>query len=119
MIAAGSKETAKARTLKVLFDFVRLSPKEIQELGEDEVANPNGRMTEEEIAESAKKRKERDVLLQSAGAELTKRFREWWKQGDYRFRFQADGDHFRIWVSDDRRPDDIELENRSTDCNGF
>lgn len=115
----GSKETAKARTLKVLFDFVRLSPKEIQELGEDEVANPNGRMTEEEIAESAKKRKERDVLLQSAGAELTKRFREWWKQGDYRFRFQADGDHFRIWVSDDRRPDDIELENRSTGLQWF
>jgi energy-coupling factor transporter ATP-binding protein EcfA2 len=115
----GSKETAKARTLKVLFDFVRLSPKEIQELGEDEVANPNGRMTEDEIAESAKKRKERDVLLQSAGAELTKRFREWWKQGDYRFRFQADGDHFRIWVSDDRRPDDIELENRSTGLQWF
>lgn len=115
----GSKETAKARTLKVLFDFVRLSPKEIQELGEDEIANPNGRMTEEEIAESAKKRKERDVLLQSAGAELTKRFREWWKQGDYRFRFQADGDHFRIWVSDDRRPDDIELENRSTGLQWF
>jgi hypothetical protein len=37
-----------------------------------------------------------DILLRSADTELTKPFREWWKQGDYRSRFAADGEHFRI-----------------------
>ncbi len=50
---------------------------------------------------------------------MTKEFKSWWKQGDYRFRFEADGDHFRIWVSDDRRPEEVELENRSTGLQWF
>ncbi len=116
----GSKEEAKARTLRVLFDFVKLKPTEIQALGADVVAEDQDEgPTDEEISAIARKKKERDVLLQSAGNELTSRFREWWKQGDYRFRFQADGDHFRIWVSDDKRPEDIELENRSTGLQWF
>ena len=50
---------------------------------------------------------------------LTDEFRDWWKQGDYRFELQADGDHFRIWVSDDRRREKIELESRSTGLQWF
>ena len=38
----GVKEQAKARTLKVLFDFVKLSPEEIQQLGLDTVTVPPG-----------------------------------------------------------------------------
>lgn len=115
----GSKESAKVRTLKVLFEFVRLQPEEILELGRDFKASNHRQPSEEEIAEIAKKKKERDVLLQSASTELTTKFRDWWKQGEYRFRFQADGDHFRIWVSDDLRPEDIELEGRSTGLQWF
>ena len=37
----------------------------------------------------AEKKKERTILMDSASAQLTRSFREWWKQGDYRFRFQA------------------------------
>jgi hypothetical protein len=117
----GSREEAKARTLKVLFDFVKLSPKEILELGRD-LPLPgyaSSEPTDEEIAEVAEKKKEREVLLQSASAELTQKFRDWWKQGDYRLRFQADGNHFRIWVSDDQRPEEIELEGRSTGLQWF
>ncbi|HYH00958.1 MAG TPA: AAA family ATPase [Terriglobales bacterium] len=58
-------------------------------------------------------------MLQAASAKLTKEFREWWKQGEYRFRFEADGDHFRIWVSDDKRPEEVELEGRSTGLQWF
>src|SRR5437660_9677328 len=58
-------------------------------------------------------------MLQWAFALLTSQFRSWWKQGEYRFRFEADGDHFRIWVSDDLRPDEIELEGRSTGLQWF
>ncbi|SNB79806.1 AAA domain-containing protein, putative AbiEii toxin, Type IV TA system [Arboricoccus pini] len=117
----GSKEAAKARTLRVLFKFVGLSPAEILELGRDfkDPANPGREPTPAEAAEIGEKKRERSILLQSASALLTKRFREWWKQGDYRFRFEADGNHFRIWVADDRRPEEIELESRSTGLQWF
>ncbi|MDQ3036507.1 MAG: ATP-binding protein, partial [Myxococcota bacterium] len=108
------KEAAKARTLKVLFEFVGLKPDEILALGEEA---PNAEQAQ--IDATAAKKKEREVLLQSASAKLTLAFREWWKQGDYRFRFQADGRHFRIWVSDDRRPEEVELEGRSTGLQWF
>ncbi len=117
----GAKEAAKARTLRVLFKFVGLEPSEILELGREfkDLSNPGREPTEAEIETIAKKKKERSILLQSAGTKLTEKFREWWKQGDYRFRFEADGNHFRIWVSDDLRPEEIELENRSTGLQWF
>ena len=114
----GTREEAKVRTLKVLFEFVRLKPEEIKELGLDHQESQDA-ITEEQIKEIAKKKTERDILLQSASTELTGKFRDWWKQGTYRFRFQADGDHFRIWVSDDKRPEDIELEGRSAGLQWF
>lgn len=114
----GSREEAKARTLKVLFDFVKLNPQEILELGKEIPIN-QGEPTEEQIKAVAEKKKERGILLQSAGTDLTRKFRSWWKQGEYRFRFEADGDHFRIWVSDDKRPEEIELEGRSTGLQWF
>ncbi|WP_433966580.1 AAA family ATPase [Tunturiibacter gelidiferens] len=117
----GAKEQAKVRTLKVLFEFVGLKPEEILELGLDFQA-PAGKdrePTEQEIAEIAEKKKERSILLQSASTKLTQEFRSWWKQGEYRFRFEADGDHFRIWVSDDKRPEEVELEGRSTGLQWF
>lgn len=117
----GAKEAAKARTLRVLFKFVGLEPEEILELGREfkDPGNPTREPTDEEIEAIAKKKKERSILLQSAGSKLTEKFKEWWKQGDYRFRFEADGNHFRIWVSDDLRPEEIELENRSTGLQWF
>jgi AAA ATPase domain len=117
----GAKEQAKVRTLKVLFEFVGLKPEEILELGLDFKA-PVGKdrePTEDEIAAIAEKKKERSILLQSASTKLTQEFRSWWKQGEYRFRFEADGDHFRIWVSDDQRPEEVELEGRSTGLQWF
>lgn len=117
----GAKENAKARTLRVLFRFVRLEPTEILELGQEFVDpdDEDREPTAEEVEEIAIKKKERSILLQSASALLTQKFREWWKQGDYRFRFEADGNHFRIWVSDDLRSEEIELENRSTGLQWF
>jgi hypothetical protein len=117
-IGLGNREESKARTLRVLFEFVNLNPEEILSLGQD-FPGEQGQPNEEQIQEIREKKKEREILLQSAGTKLTQRFRDWWKQGEYRFRFQADGDHFRIWVSDDKRPDEIELEGRSTGLQWF
>jgi len=114
----GAKEEARARTLRVLFSFVRLEAEEILELGRDFPIS-DGTPTEKEIEAIAEKKRTRTILLQSASSELTESFRTWWKQGDYRIRFHADGDHFKIWVSDDRRPEEIELEGRSTGLQWF
>ena len=117
----GAKETAKARTLRVLFEFVRLKAKEILELGREfqDKSDQNRKPTEDELEQITEKKKTRSMLLQSASVKLTEKFREWWKQGDYRFRFEADGNHFRIWVADDRRPTEVELENRSSGLQWF
>ncbi len=117
----GAKEAAKARTLRVLFNFVQLQAQEILELGRDfKELNGQGREpTADEIEHIAEQKRTRSILLQSAGATLTTKFRDWWRQGDYRFRFEADGNHFRIWVADDRRPTEVELENRSAGLQWF
>jgi hypothetical protein len=142
----GAKESAKARTLRVLFDFVGVSAQEILELGRDFRDfrdEAEARMIAEEgkkglmrslwqrargtnsspdhalLSQIAEAKRTRSILLQSAGTMLTERFGEWWKQGDYRFRFEADGNHFRIWVADARRPQEVELEHRSTGLQWF
>ncbi|WP_257670793.1 AAA family ATPase [Parapedobacter tibetensis] len=117
----------QVRTLRVLFEFVKLDPKEILELGKDpkEMAitrngrNGNTQPTAEEIKQAEDDKEERSILLQSASGDLTKRFKEWWKQGEYKFRFEADGDYFRIWVSDSIRTDEVALELRSTGLQWF
>jgi len=67
----------------------------------------------------ANKKKEREIKLDSASSNMTRKFREWWKQGDYNFAFSADGNYFRIWVSDSIRPEKVELENRSSGLQWF
>lgn len=111
----GEKDAAKARTLKTLFKFVQLDPKEITDLGTEEA----GRLSQGQIDLISDKKKEREILLASASTEFTKSFNEWWKQGNYTFEFQADGSFFRIWVSDAVRPEKIELESRSTGLQWF
>ena len=133
----GEKERAKVRSLKVLFEFVKLSPEGILELGkealprrvitikqnnyggevsrDEEIEHPEG----ENIKEVSGHKKEREILLQSASVKLTQDFKNWWKQGNYKFRFQADGNHFRIWVSDEKRSEEIELEGRSRGLQWF
>lgn len=116
---------AQARTLRVLFEFVNLDPQEILQLGKEPEPQRNQQglvispVPLESIAAAAQAKTEREVLLQSASAKLTSRFKEWWKQGDYIFDFRADGNHFRIWVSDSLRPEKVELEGRSTGLQWF
>lgn len=116
----------QVRTLRVLFDFVDLNPEEILELGKDpkelamkRAGNNSTPPNQKEIDIAEKSKEERSILLQSASVKLTKQFKEWWKQGEYKFRFEADGDYFRIWVSDNIRPDEVGLELRSTGLQWF
>lgn len=117
----------QVRTLRVLFEFVKLDPQEILELGKDpkEMAiersrpNVNVQPTAVDIKKAEDDKEERSILLQSASGDLTKKFKEWWRQGEYKFRFEADGDYFRIWVSDSLRTDEVALELRSTGLQWF
>lgn len=119
----GQKED-QVRTIRVLFDYVNLSPEEISELGHDaaDIARCRGgnqTPTEAEIKKAEEDKERRSLLLQSASTKLTKEFREWWRQGEYKFRFSADGDYFYIWVSDDKRPEEVDLDLRSTGLQWF
>ena len=105
----------KARTLKILFDFIKLSPQEILDLGYDS----NTLQDQQQILEFAKKKEERQILLSSASSDLTKKFKNWWKQGNYKFDLKADGNFFKIWVSDSLREEQISLEHRSTGLQWF
>lgn len=105
---------AKVRTLKVLFDFIGLNPKEILELGND-----SANLSQDEIEKFNKKKEERTVLLNSSSSKLTKEFKQWWKQGNYVFDLRADGKFFKIWVSDEKRPEKVVLEARSTGLQWF
>ena len=129
----GQREKAKSRSLKVLFEFVNLPPKQILELGKEALPikvitkDYHGRVQDtsiedaedEDIQAVSTKKKEREILLHSASTKLTSDFKDWWKQGNYKFRFQADGNHFRIWVSDEKRHEEIELEGRSKGLQWF
>ncbi len=110
-----SKEISKVRTLKTLFKFINLDPKEISTLGKDLQSST----TDPQMEEFIKHKDERQILLDSAASDFTKKFNEWWKQGDYIFYFVADGNFFHIWVSDKQRPERIELESRSTGLQWF
>jgi predicted ATP-dependent endonuclease of OLD family len=102
------KIKAKIRTLKTLFEFLELDIDDIKNLGND--LNRPGLPHE---------KKERSALLESASVDLTKKFGEWWKQGNYEFNLFADGDFFRITVCDEKRKEKIDLEARSTGLQWF
>lgn len=119
-----SRNEDQIRTIRVLFDYVNLSPDEILKYGKDAVdivraRNSSAEPTKEEIQTAREAKEKRSLLLQSAGTKLTQDFRAWWNQGEYKFRFQADGDYFQIWVSDSKRPAEVDLELRSTGLQWF
>lgn len=107
----------RARTINAMFKHVALDPKELAELGTEEARaqRQNGhQLNAETVAEDQRRKEERAIRLNSASNDISTRFSDWWSQRRHKIRYHADGDYFRIWVADDRRPDvEIELEARS------
>src|SRR5690606_11321550 len=56
---------------------------------------------------------ERAIRTSSAGQAMTEKFAAWWLQRRHKFRYDLDGDYFRVCVSDDLDPSEIELDQRS------
>src|SRR5690606_7681546 len=65
------KEQAKAKPIKVHYEVIRISPTEIHEL-HDYFKDPTRSPTEAEIADIAEKKKQRSILMQTASTPLTK-----------------------------------------------
>ncbi len=110
-------DEARIRTINAMFKDVGLDAQDLAELGQEEAAE--ARQAKQEVTpamiKSDQERKElRAVKVNSASLDITKRFSEWFRQRRHNIRYDVDGDYFRIWVSDDRRPGvEIELESRS------
>lgn len=107
----------RVRTINAMFKHVALDAEDITGLGNEEARaqRQNGTQpTPEIVAKDQRRKEERAIRLSSASNDISLRFSEWWSQRRHKIRYHADGDYFRIWVADDRRPDvEIELEARS------
>jgi energy-coupling factor transporter ATP-binding protein EcfA2 len=116
-------ENAKVRTINAMFKHVNLTAQEIADLGHTLVAKAekeNQPVTPEMIAKDQEQMELRRIKLSSASNDITKKFGAWWEQRRHNIRYDADGEFFRIWVSDDKRPGvDIELEERSAGFQWF
>ena len=114
---ASRSEESRVRTINAMFKHVGLSAKEVSDLGReeaDEARTMGQSVTEEMIARDQQRKELRSVKLNSASVDISRRFSAWFGQRRHKIRYQADGPYFRVWISDDRRPDvDIELESRS------
>ena len=110
-------QNSRIRTINAMFKHVNLTADEIANLGDGEARQArryNYSVTEDMIQQDQHQIDLRSIKLNSASIDISKRFSQWFGQRRHKIRYQADGDYFRIWVSDDRRPDvDIELESRS------
>lgn len=108
---------AKVRTIQAMFRHVNLTAEDISALGDEQVTHARktgGAITDDMIQKEERRKEERAIKLNSASIDITQRFQNWWKQRRHKIRYHADGQYFRIWIADDRRPDvEIELESRS------
>lgn len=95
----------RVRTTQALFRHVDLDPVKLHELNIND-----GQLSAEEMRRRVD---ERAIRTSSAGQAMTEKFSTWWLQRRHRFRYDLDGNHFRVWVSDDLDPSEIELDQRS------
>jgi hypothetical protein len=101
----------RVRATSALFQHVGLDLKLLQQL---DPTQPN--KTVEQLQRLAD---ERAILMSSASNTMTARFADWWEQRRHKFRYQVDGPSFRVWVSDDLDPSEIELDQRSAGMQYF
>ncbi len=108
---AADPHDSKLRTKMALFRHVNLQPEEVVRLGMEE--------RHEAEAVIRDRKDERAIKLDSASRSMTTKFQGWWGQRRHEFQYQVDGNYFRIWVSDDKNPDRIELTSRSRGLQWF
>jgi len=113
----------RIRTINAMFKHVGLSAEELVRLGQSKAETArvtNQPITPEMIAEDREKKDLRAIKCNAASIDISQKFATWWKQRRHSIRYDVDGDFFRIWVTDDRRPNvELELESRSAGFQWF
>ncbi|MDD1728077.1 MAG: AAA family ATPase [Methanospirillum sp.] len=100
------------RATNCLFRHVNLDLDILDKLGTHKNATDENPLIRRQVDE-------RSILLSTASNQMSRRFEDWWEQRRLRFRYDIDGDYFRIWVSDNLDPSEIELEQRSSGLQYF
>jgi len=98
----------RVRTTQTMFLHVGLDPQQLLQLDQEP---PEGQPLQ--VEEIRRKKDERAIRAESASFDLTGKFSDWWSQRRHRVEFGLDGSYLRLWVSDDKNPARIELEERS------
>ena len=94
---ASGPEEARVRTINAVFKHVNLSAQEISDLGREEAgeARAAGRPVTAEVIAGDQQRKElRNVKLNSASIDISRKFSAWFGQRRHKIRYQADGPYF-------------------------
>ena len=100
------------QTIDALFKLTKLNAKSI--LGHEKTKDNGVSPDNPNISVNQQDKDLRSIYLKDASTAISKKFNEWYGQRKYTFRLQADGNYFRIWVSDSEQPNvEIELEERS------
>ncbi|NLV28270.1 MAG: AAA family ATPase [Methanomicrobiales archaeon] len=100
------------RATNCLFRHVNLDLDQLDRLGSHKNAVDENPIIRRQVDE-------RSILLSTASNLMSKKFEDWWGQRKIRFRYDIDGDYFRVWVSDDLDQSEIELEQRSAGLQYF
>lgn len=101
----------RIRVTRCLFEHVGIDIDEISQL------DPTREEHRDEILQRVSDT--RQILLSSGAAAITNEFAEWWDQRKHKFRYTVDGTQFRVWVSDDLDPSEVELDQRSAGMQYF
>ena len=108
---AQTPSAPRVRATRCLFQHVGLDLQRIQQL---DTTQPG-----KAVDDLKRYADERAIYMSSASAAMTQRFSEWWEQRKHKFRYGIDGPSFRVWVSDDLDPSEIELDQRSAGMQYF
>jgi len=101
-----NRKGPKHRVTLCLFKHVGLDPENMLALGK----YPQGQEFKEDVR---RKLDELSIKADSASISMTEQFRDWWEQRKHKFRYDFQGEYFRVWVADDIDESGIELEQRS------
>lgn len=102
----------RARATNCLFKYAGLTVQQLAQLG-----TAHSDLSTEDLRR--RHADERAILVSLAANAMTQKFADWWDQRQHKFRYQLDGDYFRVWVSDDLDPSEIELDQRSVGLRYF
>lgn len=102
------------RTINAMFKHTKLTAQEIADLGKERAGSDGQKATPKVIQEDLRNKDLRNMQLSEASRDISRKFSQWYGQRQHNIRYHADGDYFRVWVHDDKRPNvEIELESRS------